>query len=296
MKVDNVIEHYSHNGRILRFENLQDLYPVNRYQSLLMATNVHSEILAYIARSGKSVKNMRAVELCCGGGPAALVMKDIGIGYVEASDINPLAVEMCKRNATLNGLTIDKAEVRSMFDDLQDEEEKFDIIACNPPCGRAQNYNDLKNQHMRTAVIGGEKGVDFALELIKKAPDHLVPGGILAFVLTSTMDFDSVIAQLEQTFKGNWRHAYSTPIAQPYLEISSQKAKDVLKLRNEGKVFVWMGEDEMLWRMTWIMIAANFQPKESTFSSRLWFRPYGYDITAPSYLEILADYENRYVF
>ena len=138
MKVDNVIEHYGHNGRILRFENLEDLYAVNRFQSLLMATNAHSEILAYVARSGKSLKDMRAIEICCGGGPAALVMKDVGIGYVEASDINPLAVEMCKRNAGLNNLVIDKAVVRNMFDDLHNDEEKFDIIVCNPPCGRTQ--------------------------------------------------------------------------------------------------------------------------------------------------------------
>lgn len=296
MKVNNVIEHYSHNGRILRFENLEDLYPINRYQSLLMATNVHSEILAYVARSGKLIKDMRAIEICCGGGPAALVMKDVGIGYVEASDINPLALEMCKRNAILNNLVLDKVVERSMFGDLQEDEKKFDIIACNPPCGNAQNYDDLKNPHMRTAVVGGEKGIDFALELIEKAPTHLVPGGVLIFVLTSTMDFESVVMQLEQTFKGGWRHTYSTPIAQPYLTMSSPKVKNFLNLRDQGKVFVWIGEDGMLWRMTWIMVVANFQPKESTFSSRLWFRPYGYDITAPSYLEILADYENRYVF
>lgn len=296
MKVSNVIEHYSHNGKVIRFENLEDLYPINRYQSLLMATNVHSEILTYAARSEKTIKDMRAIELCCGGGPAALVMKDMGIGYVEASDINPLAVEMCTRNAILNNLAIDKAVVRSMFGDLHDEKEKFDIIACNPPCGRIQNYDDLENPHMRTAVVGGEKGVDFALELIEKAPNYLSPDGILAFVLTSTMDFESVVAQLQKTFKGNWRHTYATPVAQPYMEMSSPNAKENLKLRDQGKVFVWVGEDGMLWRMTWIMIAANFPPTESVFYSRLWFRPYGYDITAPSYLEILADYENRYIF
>jgi methylase of polypeptide subunit release factors len=205
-------------------------------------------------------------------------------------------VEMCKKNATLNNLTIDNAVVRSMFGDQPDEKENFDIIACNPPCGRAQNYDDLKNQHMRTAVIGGEKGVDFALELIEKAPNHLLSGGILAFVLTSTMDLESVVAQLEKTFKGNWRHANATPIAQPYMETSSPNAREVLKLRDQGKAFVWVGEDGMLWRMTWIMIAVNLPTKESAFSRQLWFRPYGYDITTSSYLEILADYENRYVF
>ncbi len=51
----------------------------------------------------------------------------------------------------------------------------------------------------------------------------------------------------------------------------------------------------MLWRMTWIIVATNLPPGESGFYSQLWFRPYGYDITMRTYLEILKDYENKYV-
>jgi SAM-dependent methyltransferase len=293
MNVVSTVEHYGHNGRILKFENLEGLYPVNRYQSLLLATNVHTETLDYARDVQKPLQALRVAEFCCGGGPVALTLKDAGCGYVEASDINPVMLEMCERNAAINDVPVDSFVIRDVLDADEGRQGSFDIIACNPPCGGFSQVAEVSEPHMRQAINGGEQGIDYIMPLITTIGDWLVPHGRFVFVLTSTMNFHAVVQQLEDTFFGRWRLAYHTPVAQPFIHLSKPRAQSLLREYKEGKIFVWEGEDGYLWRLTWIVVATKGVLETRGVPRRLWFYPYSYEITAPSFWENLPKYAQK---
>jgi SAM-dependent methyltransferase len=287
----NRIEHYGPGGKVLVFENPEGLYPVNRYQSLLLATNALTEALAYAGRCGRPLGELRALEVCCGGGPAAIVLKSAGVGHVEATDVNPLALEACQRNALLNRLVLDHVALVDLLGPPRREEERFDLIVCNPPCGRTEVWESSGQSDIRLAVDGGPEGIQFVLPLICNARNHLRPGGCLIFVLTSTMDFLEVQRTLGEHFSGSWRLAYHTPVAQPYAPLSSSVGQVLLSLGAARKAFVWEGEDGYLWRMTWVVVASNLPVGERDGTSRLWFLPTAYDVTAPGFWEMYRHFQ-----
>lgn len=277
---NSFIEHYTYNGRVLRFENNQGVYPINRDQSLLMATNALNEALAYAGQIRKDLKNMRALEVCCGGGPAALVLKDAGVGYVEASDLDPKALEACQHNAFLNDLRLDKLSTRDMLGQSLGPRCCFDLIVCNPPCRPTELLPDGIDQDYRLAIDGGAGGVFYVNRLLKMARDNLVLGGRLIFILTSTMEYVRVVEQLEDLFRGNWRLAYATPISQPFVLTSDPVARRAMELTVEKRAFVWDGGDGRIWRLIWIVVAINLLAPSSPQSTGLWFFPYGGDASS----------------
>ncbi len=288
-----IIRHYGHDGRILRFKNQTGLYPVNRYQSLLMATNAHTEALAHSQRTGRPLEMMRALEVCCGGGPAAIVLKDAGVGFVEASDINPLALELCRQNARANDLEIDSIALRDMLGKSREDTEKLDLIVCNPPCGRSCMHRVAPTEDYLKAVNGGTEGVDFVLPLIGAVKEHLRPDGLLIFVLTSTMHVVRVVETLDRHFPDHWRNTYHTPVAQPMVPVSSHRAISLKSLAKEGEALIWDNDDGWLWRLTWIVVAKHGVSGEPTRGGRLWFEPYGYEISL-AYSQAVKRFERRW--
>jgi methylase of polypeptide subunit release factors len=287
MNVIHTIEHYAHNGHILRFDNVEGLYPINRYQSLLMATDAHAELLDYARVQGKLLADIRVSEICCGGAPAGIMLKDAGCGYVAVSDINPLALEMCQHNAAINGLHLDDIAIRDMLGAPIPPESRFDMIVCNPPCGRTPTLAGEHSVHIRTAIDGGSEGIDPVLALLHAVRAYLLPEGRLVFVLTSMMNFRAVVQALNDSFPGAWRMAYHSPIAQPYMPLSHEQAQELLQMREQRGMFIWVGEDGWLWRLTWIVVAMNLSSPAQTNPGKLWFMPFGYDVPSPSFWENL---------
>jgi release factor glutamine methyltransferase len=131
----------------------------------------------------------KILEVCCGAGLAALVVKREGINVV-ASDINPVAC----RNARLNGLEAVRTDLLEGFDG------KFDLLLCNPPylpSGEEERLANAKNP----ALDGGTDGLDVTRRLITDAPRVLDAGGILLFVASSLQSWDSIEDLLSS---GNW--------------------------------------------------------------------------------------------
>lgn len=291
--MSHIIEHYGPQGRILKFRNAPGVYPVNRYQSLILATHACAESFALAAVGRRSLSELRAIEVCCGGGPAAVALRAAGIGYVEAADLNPLAVELCKENAALNDLQLDRVNVQDLLGATRPPSECFDIIACNPPCGRSKLYEHVLDSELQSAVDGGPQGIDFVQRLIASAQDHLSSGGRLVFSLTSTMSFMYIIDQLNHLYSGQWRPADATPIAQPYLQAKDPRAAELFDLCNQLEVFVWAGDDGWIWRLSWIIVVENHQKDIVSTLGRLWFRPHGYDPAAASYRKTLKSFRQR---
>ncbi len=291
--MEKIIHHYGPQGQILAFHNFDDFYPVNRYQSLLLATNTYSEALNYSSSQQRPLESIRTVELCCGGGSVAVSLKSGGVGYVEASDINPRALEICENNASLNELVLDRIVLRDMLTETNDSKEKYDIIACNPPCGRTDLVPEDIDYGLALAVHGGSGGIDLIENLLSQSKRCLAENGRLVFVLTSTMSFLPVVALLEQYFPNSWCQAYHTPVAQPFVRKNSEKSKLILDLAEKRKIFAWDGHDGWIWRMTWVIVATQTQNQAEKKNHRptgLWFLPHAYDIELPEFRALLAHF------
>jgi SAM-dependent methyltransferase len=287
--MSTIIEHYGPSGRVFRFENPDELYPVNRYQSLVLATSSYLEATIYAAELGRSVRNLRAIEFCCGGGSASIMLKAVGLGHVEATDVNPLALHACRNNATLNDVSLDAI---ASYDLLAPPPtmSRFDIVVCNPPCGSGEQVENTKGVHLRTAIDGGPGGVRFIAPLFHAARNCLVPGGRLVFIITSTMEFRKVQEELDHQFPGRWRLDHTTPVAQPFDRPSAYEWQRFLDLRDRREIFIWEGEDHRLWRLSWVVVASHETANRDVSDRRLWLFPRYSDPPEASYYEALRHF------
>lgn len=120
------------------------------------------------------------LDMCTGTGCIAISLKHTMPGLkVTASDISPVAEEVCKENAR-RLIESDFTFIHSsLFDNI---EEKFDLIATNPPyltCDETQERMDEGWKEPALALDGGEDGLDLIRTIIEEARDHLNPGGWL---------------------------------------------------------------------------------------------------------------------
>jgi hypothetical protein len=262
--------HLSSTGKIIRFLNGDDLYPVNRYQSLLLATASELAALRIAAQRTVPLADLSAWEPCCGGGPAAVALKHLGLGYVQATDISPEAVTSCVANAEANDLRLDRALTADLLADGDDR--RYDLICCNPPCG-PDIASDGSGPAMDVAVRGGETGVEVTCRLIEQARSRLTPGGSLLFVAVSTTDIGRLGLVLDRHFPGRWRAFPSTPIAAPYRRVDARHSQWLTDVTTPFRPLVWRRDDGWYWRLSWVIEATN-EPS-ATFRTGFPLLPYG---------------------
>ncbi|MFT3873270.1 MAG: class I SAM-dependent methyltransferase [Nocardioides sp.] len=90
---------------------------------------------------------------------------------VVATDVNPRALRIVAFNAELNG--IDNVEIRdgSFFAPVADE--RFDLIATNPPFVTSPATGE--RLVYRDSGLPGDRAVE---DIVRRAPDHLTEGGV----------------------------------------------------------------------------------------------------------------------
>jgi hypothetical protein len=124
-----------------------------------------------------------ALDLGTGCGVQALHLAEHS-DRVVATDVNPRALALARFNALLNEVE-DKVEVRdsSFFDGLKDE--RFDLIATNPPfvispaTGERLVYRD--------SGLPGDRVVE---HIVREAPTHLTDGGWCQILANWVIDKD----------------------------------------------------------------------------------------------------------
>jgi release factor glutamine methyltransferase len=135
-----------------------------------------------LARSSHVSLSMRMLDLCTGSGCVAVsVARQRPTGKVVASDLSPDALAVARDNALRLG-AYNMAFVESdLFANIQG---KFDVITANPPYILTSDIEglqpDIREFEPRLALDGGADGLDLVRRIVERAPDHLVPGGVLA--------------------------------------------------------------------------------------------------------------------
>ena len=112
---------------------------------------------------------------------------------VVSTDINPFAVELAEKNASLNNVR-DMMEFRlgDLFEPVKGE--IFDVILFNPPY--LPRDPDERVGWLEKAWDGGKSGRSLIDRCIDKAGNHLVVGGHLEIVQSSIADIDKTLERL----------------------------------------------------------------------------------------------------
>ncbi len=129
-------------------------------------------------QSLQPAKGSKVLEIGCGSGVVSIHCAKHGCS-VTSGDINPKAVELTRKNAELNGVAIDVRET----DVYSNIDGRFDLILFNLPYLPVDEDGLLAR-----SWSGGPDGLGPLPDLLEGAPDHLLPGGKIAVVISSLMD------------------------------------------------------------------------------------------------------------
>ncbi len=290
-----MIKHYGFGGKRLTFGSAAGVYPVNRYQSLFLASAACLEGFIIAASMGKRATELRTVELCCGGGPVAVTLKAAGFGTVDAVDIDKAAVDLCLENARANNIELDLVETRDIFAPHTGNMCRYDLVAINPPCSPDWGLWGARSlgERMRVATSGGGNGEEFTVKAILALREWLTVGGSLVFVMTSTQDFRSIASQLNRVFPSSWRLHQGCPVAQPFLRRTSALTKTLDDFTADKRILSWDGGDGWNWRLSWIVVAERCDRSvvDETVQPELWFLNFGYDVPSPNYRKLVKSFQ-----
>ena len=170
-------------------------------------------------REGKQL----VCDLCTGCGCIAVaIAKNFPTAQIIATDISSAALETAEKNIKKYGF---KDRIKLLCGDLFDplipqiEDEKFDLIVCNPPYVTSEDYEKLaknvKDYEPKDALYGGVDGLDVYRRIAQKVDEFLKPDSALILevgynqgqtvreILEKTRVFAKI--QIEKDFSNNDR-------------------------------------------------------------------------------------------
>lgn len=123
----------------------------------------------------------RVLDLCTGNGSLAVIA---AMAYpevvVDAADISDDALAVARINVDKHKLAKRITLVKS--DLLNGLTGPYDLIVCNPPYVNSQSMAELPQEYRHEpslALAGGDDGMDLVRRILKDAPSHMSPIGVL---------------------------------------------------------------------------------------------------------------------
>lgn len=145
-----------------------------------IAELLHEQFLPWIT-DPERITNV--LDLCTGSGCLAILAAHaFPMASVDAVDISADALEVARRNVNDYGLQNRINLVQSdLFSSLQNRQ--YDLIISNPPYVNAESVAALPPEYLHEpeqALGSGVDGLDATRAILKRAAEHLTPGGMLA--------------------------------------------------------------------------------------------------------------------
>ncbi len=124
-----------------------------------------------------------ALDLCTGSGCLAILLAEaFPDARVDAVDLSPEALEVARANIADYHLTSRVHAIQSdLFIGLSGW--RYDLIVTNPPYVDAEAMAALPPEYRHEptlALASGDDGLDAVRTILREAPNHLTPGGLLA--------------------------------------------------------------------------------------------------------------------
>lgn len=135
----------------------------------------------------ENINSPRLLELCVGSGCISVSLAvQRPDATVTAVDLNPLACETSKKNASRHNVSKSVQILQgNLFEALgqkrPSDEHRVDLLISNPPyvCSHeiAELDCDIRDYEPHAALDGGTDGLDLIRIILEKGPDYLKPGG-----------------------------------------------------------------------------------------------------------------------
>jgi len=128
---------------------------------------------------GRSVERM--LDLCTGSGCIAIAAAHYHPDWqVDAVDLSPDALALARENVQ----RLETGNVRVLQSDMFSglDGQVYDLIVSNPPYVTHAETDALPAEYSHEPEMGlraGDDGLDLVLEILRDAPDHLSPHGLL---------------------------------------------------------------------------------------------------------------------
>jgi len=123
----------------------------------------------------------RVLDLCTGGGCIAIATAHYNPGWqVDAVDLSDDALVLARENVARLHADNVRLLKSNLFDAL--EGEVYDLIVTNPPYVTHAETDALPPEYAHEPELGlraGDDGLDLALKILRDAPAHLSPFGLL---------------------------------------------------------------------------------------------------------------------
>lgn len=141
-----------------------------------------------LARNLKIKEGDIALDVGTGTGIIALLMARKA-RFVLGVDVNPIAVELAKENAKINGITNVQFKLSNLFENVTG---KFDIITFNAPYlpGEPEEPIDL-------ALVGGKTGREVLDSFLEQFDNYLHEKGVVQIVQSSITGIEETLRKLE---------------------------------------------------------------------------------------------------
>ena len=173
-----LLKKYLSQTRVYRYAGIRlEIPPQVFHPGFFFSTKL---LLQYIA--GLSLPGQRLLELGAGSGLISIHASKNG-AIVTATDINPVAIEFLQKNSSRNQveLTIIQSDLFKLI-----PEQKFDIIAINPPYYKKQPHTPKDY-----AWFCGENG-EYFKNLFKELSSYSHPGSEIFMVLFEGCDIEMI--------------------------------------------------------------------------------------------------------
>ena len=126
----------------------------------------------------------RILDLCTGSGCIALACanKFNGDTTIDAVDISEDALDVCMRNIYNYGLEDVVIPIKSDLFDSLNEQDKYDLIVCNPPYVDAADMEDMPEEYHaepELALAAGDDGLDLVKVILAEASYYLSDDGVI---------------------------------------------------------------------------------------------------------------------
>lgn len=134
---------------------------------------------------GRNIKGPSILDIGAGSGVISVTMAlELAEASIVAVDLSEDALLVAEKNARDLGC-IDRLQLRQsdLFAAIKPD-ERFDLILSNPPYICDGDYDGLPPEvkaDPKLSLVGGGDGLDIIRRIVKKAPDHLAPGGRIMF-------------------------------------------------------------------------------------------------------------------
>jgi release factor glutamine methyltransferase len=133
------------------------------------------------------------LEIGSGTGLIAIHAAKMG-AKVTATDVNPHAVELTRRNAARN-----RTQIQILQSDLFEKVTGyFDVIAFNPPYLPGDSNS---TSWIERSWSGGGKGSEVSVSFLEQAWRHLAPGGRIYMVLSSLTGLTTVLKAAKERYE-----------------------------------------------------------------------------------------------